>query len=168
MGKIYLITAFTEKNYVMGKSNCLPWNYREDLKFFKEKTNGSVVIMGYRTFESIGRSLPGRINIVISNEVHGVIFEKGCYMMRKIEDAVEYARDNFPCKDIYVIGGSKIYKDSLEKFTLDKIYVTRIAKEYEGDVYFPFQVMEKKYHPIQQIQSSNHPELFFEVWIGNH
>ncbi len=165
MGHLYLITAFTDKDYVIGNKNGLPWNYREDLKFFKEKTMGQVVIMGYRTFESIGKSLPGRINIVISNEVHGVIYEKGCYMMRRLEDAVEYAKENYPLKDIFVIGGSKIYQDSLEKCIFDKIYVTRICKEYEGDIFFPYSSLITKYQPSSQLKSFYHPELIFEEWI---
>ena len=165
MSHLYLITAFTDKNYVIGNKNSLPWNYREDLNFFKEKTLGSVVIMGYQTFKSIGKSLPGRINIVISNEVHGVIYEKRCYMMRKLKDAVEYAKENYPMKDIFIIGGSKIYQESLHQCVFDKIFVTRICKEYEGDIFFPYSLLTEKYQPSTQLKSFYHPELIFEEWI---
>ena len=116
------------KNRVIGDSNTLIWHLPEDLKRFKQLTTGNAIVMGRKTYESIGGPLPNRRNIIITrNSDYSV---DGCEVVNSLEEAFLLTGD-----DCFVIGGGEIYKQALDKS--DRIYLTLIDKEYDGDTQFP-------------------------------
>lgn len=124
------IIVAVAKNNVIGKDNKLPWHLPEDLKHFKELTSGHTVIMGRKTFESIGRPLPNRKNIVISRNEN--FKANDMEVVHSIEQALDLTKNE---DEVFIIGGAEIYKQAL--LLVNKIYLTRINKDYEGDAYFP-------------------------------
>jgi dihydrofolate reductase len=124
---IKLIVAIS-KNRVIGDSNKLIWNLPADLKRFKEITTGHPIVMGRKTFQSIGRPLPNRRNIIITRDNE---FEaKGCEVVNSIEEALLLTNS-----DCFIIGGGEIYKQSLQ--LANQIYITEIDEEFKGDTTFP-------------------------------
>lgn len=120
------------KNRELGKGNNLLWCIPHDLARFKSITMGHPVIMGRKTFESIGRPLPGRPNIIITRDKS---FEaEGCLVTHSIEDAFEEAKD-LDDEEVFIIGGGEIYKQAMPY--VDKLYLTLIHDEKESDVFFP-------------------------------
>ena len=113
-------------NNVIGKNNKLLWRQSADLKRFKELTTCKTVVMGRKTFDSIGKPLPNRRNIVITRQSIEI---PGCEMVNSLEDAIKL--DN----EIFIIGGGEIYQKSI--ILADKIFFTLIKTEVEGDTYFP-------------------------------
>lgn len=132
---VSLIVAASENN-VIGRNNDLPWSLPDDLKFFREKTKGAPVIMGRRNFESIisrnGKALPGRTNIVITRKAGWS--HEGCVTVRSIEEAIERARAETG-EEIFIVGGGEIYRLALP--IADRIYLTRVHADIQGDVFFP-------------------------------
>jgi dihydrofolate reductase len=128
--KISAIVAMSE-NRVIGKSNRLPWNIPEDLKHFRKVTSGHPIVMGRKTFESIGRVLPGRENIVISRTMTSDI--PGLRVVRSLEEAITSCQGK--AEEIFIIGGGEIYRMALPK--VDRIYLTLVHQEIEGDAFFP-------------------------------
>jgi dihydrofolate reductase len=124
------IIAAVSKNGVIGVDNKLPWDLPEDLKRFKELTTGNVVIMGRKTYESIGKPLPNRINIVVTRDKD--FFVSGVLTANSLDSALLKAGGN---KDIFIIGGGEIYKQSMG--FADKLYITEVDMEVEGDTTFP-------------------------------
>lgn len=121
--------AAVGRNLELGKGNDLIWHFKEDMKFFKETTTGSSVIMGRKTFESLPKALPNRKNIVITNNRDYVA--DGGYVVNSIEKALELAGDN-----AFILGGGNIYSQFLP--LADKIYLTEIDDECaDADTYFP-------------------------------
>ena len=123
-----LIVAMT-KNRVIGKDNQMPWHLPADLAWFRQNTTGKPVIMGRKTFESIGRPLPKRTNIVLSRqpfEHDGVIWKDS------LESAVDFVRDS---EEIMLIGGGKLFNEYLSQ--ADRLYLTEIQTELDGDTFFP-------------------------------
>jgi dihydrofolate reductase len=128
---ISLIWAMDE-NRVIGYHNQLPWRLPEDLKFFKRMTMGHPIAMGRKTYESIGKPLPGRENIVITRDEN---YEpEGCTVMNSIEDLLAYTAVN-RSEEVFVIGGAEIFKEILPH--ADKLYLTMIHHQFEGDTFFP-------------------------------
>lgn len=120
-----------DKNRVIGKDNDLPWHLPEDLKFFKRVTMGHPIVMGRKTHESIGRVLPGRENIIVTRDKH--YLSDGCTVLHSINEVKGLERENG--EEIFVIGGAEIFK---ELFPMaDRLYITHIDEEFEGDTYFP-------------------------------
>lgn len=131
MVKISLIAAIAENN-ALGKDNKLIFRIYEDLKRFKVLTSGHAIIMGRKTFESIGRPLPNRTNIIVTRD-KGFKADGG-EVVHSVEEAVETAKkveDN----EIFIIGGGQIYKQSIN--FADKLYLTVVEGEPEADTYFP-------------------------------
>ena len=128
--RISLIVAATENNMI-GRDNTLPWSLPDDLKFFREKTEGHPILLGRKNYESIGRALPNRRNIIISRQKDLTI--DGCEVAASIEEAIDLAQTDED-EEIFVIGGGEIYKLALP--LADRVYLTRIHTEAEGDVYF--------------------------------
>ena len=124
--KIIIIAALNE-NRVIGKDGKLPWHISDDLKRFKSLTVGHTVLMGRKTYESIGKPLPNRRNVVITS---GQISEIETY--NSIEIALERLKDE---EKIFVIGGGTIYAQLLDK--ADCLYLTIVHNKIEGDTYFP-------------------------------
>lgn len=135
--KISLIAAIG-KNRELGRENKLLFQIPEDMKFFKEKTNGHAVIMGRKTYESIGRLLPNRFNIILSRQPLNFVIEPGdekFAIVNNIEEALEIAREH-ESEEVFVIGGAQIYEQAI-KFA-DKLYLTLVDDEVkDADVFFP-------------------------------
>ena len=138
------IIAAVSSNDVIGKDGKIPWILSDDLKRFKSMTEGHIIIMGQKTFESLGsKPLPNRFNIVLSNdwnlkEPEGYPDEKGTdiKIVRSVDQAIEaaeYYNDND--SEIFIIGGSSIYQEFM-KYCY-RLYITRIFKDFDGDTYFP-------------------------------
>jgi dihydrofolate reductase len=127
--KISIIVAMAS-NRAIGQNNKMPWHLSADLKKFKEITMGSPILMGRKTFESIGRPLPGRSNIIISRNKN--YHQNDCLVFNNVEDAI-IASEKYD--EIFVIGGASIYKSTLSK--ANYLYLTQIHKEFEGDTFFP-------------------------------
>lgn len=134
------IIVAVAKNGVIGDKNSLLWHISEDLRFFKQTTSGHPVIMGRKTYESLGRPLPNRTNVVISRTATAI---EGCTVARSLEEAVAM----FPHdEEIFIIGGAQIYALALD--IADRIYITRVEHEYEGDTSFPTWD-ESQWHLVQ-------------------
>lgn len=119
------------KNSAIGKDNKLLWHLPKDLKHFKNLTSGHPIIMGRKTYESIGKPLPNRTNIVVSGKDNW--FEEGILIVPSIKDALKHAKkidDN-----VMVIGGGNIYEQTIDK--ADRLEVTLVDAELDADVYFP-------------------------------
>lgn len=127
---ISIIVAADENN-VIGKDNDLIWHLPDDLKFFKEKTSGHAIIMGRRTFESVGKPLPKRTNIIITRDKSFV--QEGCIVVHSLEDALTEAAKTD--EDPFIVGGEQIYRLALP--VTDVVYLTRVHHEFEGDRHFP-------------------------------
>ena len=137
--KIKLIAAI-DLHFGLGKNGNLLFKIPEDLRLFKQFTIGNVVLMGRKTFDSIGcKPLPDRINIVISSKKD---FENDeVTTFDNMETAVEYSKRNFPDKDLYIIGGGKIYEQGIKY--ADEVILTKYNKLYEdADTYFPVDIMD--------------------------
>ena len=125
-----LVAAST--NNAIGKDGRLLWHLPNDMKFFKDITWGMVVIMGRKTFEALNNVLPGRINIVITaNESWKA---QDVWVAKNIDDAIRQAMTT-NCKELFIIGGGEIYRQSME--IADRIYMTRVHATLDGDTFFP-------------------------------
>ncbi|WP_369047907.1 dihydrofolate reductase [Tenacibaculum sp. UWU-22] len=139
------IIAAIGKDNELGKNNDLIWHLPADLKHFKKTTSGHAILMGRRTFESIGKPLPKRTNIIITNNDH--YFIDGCLIANSIEQAIDMAENN---DEIFIIGGSQIYKQALEKNLVDKLHITIVHQNFEADVFFP-EIDKKIWKEINRI-----------------
>jgi dihydrofolate reductase len=128
------IIVATAENSVIGKDNQLLWKLSADLKQFRTLTTGHSVIMGRKTFESIGRPLPNRTNIVISRQ-HDLALPEGVLQANSLEKAIEIAKTHAGNEEIFIIGGGNVYKQALT--ITDKIYLTEVKASIEGDAFFP-------------------------------
>lgn len=128
--KITLVAAIA-KNNIIGINNSLPWDIPEDLKRFKAMTSGHPILMGRKTFESIGRPLPNRKNIVLTGDED--YFFEGIDVTNNFDEAKELIKNLN--EEVFIIGGSSIYK--LFESSADELAITHIEKEFEGDSYFP-------------------------------
>lgn len=116
-------------NRVIGREGKLPWHYPEDLKFFKRTTLGHPILMGRATFDSIGKPLPGRQNIVLSRTMQP---REGVTVIRSIAELPLVCGD---AETVFVIGGARVFEELLPQ--CDGLYLTFITKDYEGDVLLP-------------------------------
>lgn len=160
---INLIVA-SSQNGVIGKDGKMPWDLSEDLKRFKKITNGSIIIMGRKTYESIGKPLDERYNFVISQK--GIDLP-GIFPFKNIDSAIDYAIRWLPERDIFVIGGSSIYKQFLERGLVNRIYQTLIKKDFDGDSYFNFNTYEwtkKEEESIKMMNQSEEIECSYITW----
>ena len=135
MRKISIIVAMSE-NSVIGYKNALPWHISEDLKNFKKITINHSVIMGRKTFESIGKPLKDRRNIVISRDKTLLI--DGVEVVNSLDKAISIVDDS---SEIFIIGGEQIYTISLPMAT--HLYVTKVNGEYKGDAFFPDYIQDE-------------------------
>ena len=140
------------KNRVIGVNNDLPWSLPEDLKHFKEYTLDKPIVMGRKTFESIGRPLPKRLNIVISQSIPKI---KGAHVFTNVDEAIQFASNynkNKNFKDeVIAIGGAQIFNETIMQ--MKKLVLTKVDCEIDGDVYYPeinlnnFSKRNIAYHP---------------------
>jgi dihydrofolate reductase len=120
------------KNNVIGRDNQMPWYLPADLAYFKKVTLGHMIIIGRKNFESIGKPLPGRTNIIITRDRSFAC--TNCRVMHSLEEALFFAHDNNE-NEVFIIGGGTIYEQTKELW--DKLYFTEIDTIVEGDVFFP-------------------------------
>ena len=151
---INLIVAYA-KNNVIGNKGLIPWNVPEDQQRFKEITLGGVLIMGRRSFEEIykkfGHGLPDRETIVISTTQN---FEgEGFRTVTDFQAALDYARLHFPEKEVFICGGESVYCEAISRRIVDKMYLTALDLDVEGDAFFPN--FEKKDFKIIKNQQFN-------------
>ncbi len=135
MTTLSIIVAMSN-NRAIGKDNQLLWHLPEDLKYFKRITMGKPMIMGRKTFESIGRPLPGRLNIVVTRQTDWQY--EGVKTVHSIDDAMTLAEAQAfidGVDEVMLIGGAELYKSALPK--ADKLYLTRVDADIEGDAFFP-------------------------------
>jgi len=128
---ISLVVAASENN-VIGKNNKLLWTLPNDMKFFKNVTWAMPVIMGRKTFESLGKPLTGRTNIVITRQADWK--KEGTIVVKSLDEAIKQAADT-DAKEAFVIGGGEIYKEAIP--IADRVYITRVHTTVEGDTSFP-------------------------------
>jgi dihydrofolate reductase len=150
----------TDLNNAIGKNNQLLWHLPADLKFFKNTTMGCPIIMGRKTFESIGRLLPGRKNIIITRN-HGFKYD-GADVYHSVEEAIKNCTD----EKIFIIGGAEIYKLSIH--LLDELYVTKVKHEFEADTFYPeiknseFELVWEECHSADE---KNNYDYCFQKWL---
>jgi dihydrofolate reductase len=123
-------------NLVIGVNNDLPWSLKDDLAHFKKYTTGKIIVMGRKTYESIGRPLPNRVNFVISSTLKDI---EGVSIFTSLEDAIEAAKiynlDQEIANEVAIIGGGYLFRDSIDSF--NKLILTRVDCSIDGDVYYP-------------------------------
>lgn len=144
-----------DPNLVIGKDGSLPWHYPNDLRYFKNTTMGCPLLMGRKNFEAIDEQpLPGRKNVVLSrshNYEHVPTFSS-------VDKALDYLNE---AELVFVIGGGEIYKQLIDQ--LDKLFITEIHQEYDGDTYFP-EYRDKISSVWREIKREDHGELSFVVY----
>ena len=151
--KISIIVAIAE-NYAIGKDNDLLWHISKDLKRFKELTNGHTVVMGKRTYYSLPvRPLPNRTSMIIT-DVEGEVIDN-CVMAYSIEDAVSKMDSE---KENFIIGGGSIYKQFMP--LADKLYITRVHKEFDADTFFP-EIKEEEWKLVEKTDVTDDPQNDF-------
>ena len=139
---ISMIVAMS-KNRVIGKDNVMPWHLSDDLKNFKKITMGKTIIMGRRTYDSIGKALPGRKNVILSRNLK----DKDILVFDNLENALVNVGNE---EEIFIIGGQDIYSQTINK--ANKLYLTTINDEIEGDKFFPdfdnsnWDIVDTKYY----------------------
>lgn len=129
--KLSIIAAVSNNN-VIGNDNRLIWHMPADLKRFKEITMGHTMIMGRRTFQSIGKPLPGRKTIVITRQEE--IDTMGCPQVASFKEAIKLVKDE---KNVIIAGGAEVYEQAINSYYAKKIFLTRIFAEFDGDTFFP-------------------------------
>ena len=171
--KINIIVAYSN-NYIIGNDNNLPWNYKEDMEYFKTITSytrkndtKNAVIMGYNTWLSIKKKLKNRINIVITTKNIEKTTDDDLFFVDSMGSAIDVCKDVFNSKkieNIFIIGGEKIYTYFFRSYFytyIDKIYITKINKDFEGNKYFPN--IDNKFYYTQISTSYQNPELEYRV-----
>ncbi len=128
--------AALSKNKVIGVDGDLPWDLPEDMKYFRDKTSGHMIVMGRKTFESFPKPLKNRLHIVITRQENYEVPE-GVEVFSSIDKALEFCQTQTDKwgSEVFIIGGGEIYKQTLEQ--ADQLYLTLIDKEYKGDAKYP-------------------------------
>ena len=149
-------------NGVIGKDNDMPWSLRSDLSNFKKITSGNTIIMGRNTYESIGKALPNRRNIVITTQK---ITYSDAETYHSIKDAIEAVENE---EEVFVIGGGQIYKEVIDK--IDKLYLSLVNTKLEGDTFFPhftksLRLKIENYKQFPKTENDDYAVSFFEYSI---
>ncbi len=139
------IISAMDKNRLIGNNNALPWHLPADLAFFKKTTLNKPILMGRKTFESIGRPLPGRRNIIITRNTE--YQQQGCEIVVGIDEALALVKDQ---PEVMLIGGASLYEQTIRR--AHSLYITEIHSKFKGDAWFP------------EIE----PERWQEVWREDH
>ena len=154
-----IIIVAVSENDAIGKDNKLLFHLKEDMQNFKRLTTNNIVVMGRKTYESIGKPLKDRINIVISRSDNKD--EENLIWVHSLEEAMKKAKEYE--KDIYIIGGGSIYKEALEKDIVDKIYLTRIKKRInDADTFFPRLHYSKKWM-VYHVEGHNEGLIEYDI-----
>ncbi|WDM59143.1 dihydrofolate reductase [Pseudomonas sp. NEEL19] len=160
-----LIAAHAE-NRVIGIDNSMPWHLPGDFKYFKATTLGKPIIMGRKTWDSLGRPLPGRLNIVVSRQP-GLQLQ-GAEVFGSLEQALvraeQWAREK-GVDELMLIGGAQLYGQALEKGLVSRMYLTRVELAPEGDAWFPaFDEGQWRLASSEAQKEEGKPAYHFEVW----
>ena len=150
-----IIVAVSDNN-VIGKNNQLIWHIPEDLKRFKNLTTGHTIIMGRKTFESLGRVLPNRKHVVLTRDIDYHIDNENVEIMHDIEELEKYI---YTKEENFVIGGAIIYRQLMSK--VDKMYITRIKEKFEGDAYFPI-INEAEWMITEKIEKKKDEQNMYD------
>jgi dihydrofolate reductase len=134
---IISIVVAVSKNNVIGKDNQLLWKLSDDLKRFKKLTTNHCIVMGRKTYDSIGKALPNRTNIIITKNKNFHVDD--AIVLHNIQDVIEYAKSKNET-ELFIIGGGEIYKQALE--ITNKIYLTKIDVDIDGDTFFHYNTQE--------------------------
>lgn len=145
----YSAIVAMSQNRVIGKNNRIPWHLPDDLRYFKKVTSGHSIVMGRKTFESIGRPLPHRENIVISRQ-RKLVSQQGVQLFHSVNEVTQYCSTKGENEEVFVIGGAEIYRTFFPK--LHRIYLTLIHHHFDGDTFFP----------------AFENENFSEIWREDH
>ena len=162
MGVLISLVVAAATNNGIGKDGKMPWHLPNDMKHFKNVTWGMPIVMGRKTFESLGKALPGRKNIVVTHNPDWKA--EGAIAVQKIEDALFVAKET-DAKEIMVIGGGEIYKLLFAK--AKRIYMTRVEADPEADTFFPaihpkeWQLVSQKNHEADEKNAYNYS---FQTW----
>ncbi|MDE5753971.1 MAG: dihydrofolate reductase [Oscillospiraceae bacterium] len=155
------VIAAVARNHVIGFQGRIPWNYPEDMAYFRQMTTNHIVIMGRCTYEAIGRVLPDRLNIVVS---HSKNFSgQNLHTARNLKDALAFAETSGFSSEIFLCGGQKIYTQGIK--LADRIYLTVIDADYPGDRFFP-KFTQDQFRLIRHTKAKT-PELTFSVYEKN-
>lgn len=158
---VSLIVAASENNAI-GKGNAMLWHLPEDLKFFKNITWGMPVIMGRKTFEAVGKPLPGRTNIIITSNKNWSA--ENTVTTTNIEEAIKTAYET-NAKEIFITGGGEIYKQTLPM--ADKVYLTRVHTTIVGDAFFPemdVDMWKVDFEKYVKADEKNKFDMTFQTW----
>jgi len=159
---ISMVVAASENN-VIGKDNQLLWNLPNDMKFFKNTTWGFPVIMGRKTFDSLGKALPGRTNIVITRQSEWKADK--VQVVKTLDEAIKAAVAATDAKEIFIIGGGQIFELALPQ--TNRVYLTRVHTVVDGDAFFPV-LPKTEWHLFSQLDfptDEKHAYAYsFEVW----
>lgn len=154
--KISCIVAIA-KNNVIGKNNTMPWHIPADLKYFKKVTSGHCIILGRKNFESIGKALPNRTNIVVTRQKD--FFHSSVISTSSIENALKIALE-LGEEEVFIVGGAQIYIQTISFW--DKLYLTEIQHEFEGDTFFP-EIDYSDWRLIREIRKEKSEDNLYEL-----
>jgi dihydrofolate reductase len=159
MNKTVNLVVAVAKNGVIGKDNQLVWHLRDDMKFFKELTSGHIILTGRKNYESIPekfRPLPNRLNCIMTrNEAYQAA---GCELFYDLKTWIEAFQNDE--RDLFIIGGGEIYRQSLEQDVVDVMYITHVNAEPEGDTFFPAFDLADWYTEVLSMQSQDERNEF--------
>ena len=155
--------AAMSRNRVIGRDNTLPWHMPDDLAYFFRITKGHHIIMGRRNYESNGKALPGRVNIVVTRNKD--YLAPGCMVVHSVQEALDYAKKQGE-KEVFIVGGGTLYAATLT--ITERIYLTLLDAYVEGDTFFPeldpqlWQVVSEEFHPADDRNPYNYTFYIFE------
>jgi len=144
MPKYITIVVAIASNYAIGKNNQLLWHLPKDLKHFKDVTSGGTVIMGRKTFDSVGRPLPKRRNIVITRKPVSI---EGCEVVSSIDAAIALCKTE---EEVFIVGGAEIYRQTMPM--VNRIYLTIVHHSFDADTFFP----EIDYKEWKELEREDH------------
>ena len=164
--------AAMAKNRVIGKDNSIPWHISEDFRYFKKMTLNKPIIMGRKTFESLPGILPKRAHLIVSRDPAYATTEERCTIYDSLPRVLNSLRnttinaDLNPENEAFVIGGAQIYQLALDLRMVDKIYLTYINKEFDGDTFFP-EIDTSRFALVSEIEGDESTEdlrYYFRVY----
>lgn len=156
MKKIAIVAA--AENRVIGRNNQIPWRLRNDLRYFKRVTLGHDVLMGRKSYESLGKPLKGRDNLVISRSADQI---EGVELFRTIDDAIRWSEEK-GSKILFITGGGEIYRQTMDLW--DELYMTEVHAAPEGEVYFPvLDLTEYELYYSEFFEKSEQDEFDFTI-----
>ncbi len=158
MTKEVNLIAAVAQNGIIGNNGTMPWHISEDFKLFKGYTTGSAIIMGRKTYESLGRPLPNRTNIVLSKQMKP---QEGIIIAHDLEEAIKIAHsEKFMA---FIIGGAQLYEQTLNENIIDFAFISHIKGSYEGDTFFP----QKDFSKWKLLEQKEYQDFTFKKYNVN-